>query len=88
MTEKFHNPITMSFELLERYKLLLQRNLELQGLEPDDVGEILRSIQVDRGVFFSLNRRYQVGDTSFRQFCVDRGLEPRIPDALPHFFWR
>ena len=66
MTERFLNPITMSFELLERYKVLLRRALDVQGLSPGDVGAILQSIQVDRGVFLSLNRKYRTGQTSFR----------------------
>ncbi len=83
MTERFHNPITMSFELLERYKVLLRHNLLQQGLSEADVDKILESIQVDRGVFFSLNRTYQTGATSFRQFCQDHGLASEIPDGFP-----
>ena len=83
MTGKFLNPITMSFELLERYKVLLRHTLDMQGLDPGDVDEILQSIQVDRGVFFSLNRKYCTGQTSFRQFCMDHALAAQLPDRFP-----
>jgi hypothetical protein len=83
MTDKFLNPITMSFELLERYKLLLRRTLSEQGLAPAEVDEILQSIQVDRGVYFSLNRKYLTGQTTFRQFCDDHSLAAKLPDSFP-----
>lgn len=83
MTDTFLNPITMSFELLQRYKVLLRRTLDMQGLSPGDVDEILQSIQVDRGVFLSLNRKYRTGQTSFRQFCVDHALAAQLPDRFP-----
>ncbi len=88
MTAKFLNPITMSFELLKRYKVLLRSTLAMQGLRPADVDEVLQSIEVDRGLFLSLNRRYRTGQTSFRQFCVDYGLAEKLPDRFPKLIGR
>lgn len=82
MADKFLNPITMSFELLARHKTLLRDTLDAQGLQPDDVVEILENIEVDRGLFLSINRGYAVGKVSFRQFCTDHGLAYELPDAL------
>ena len=82
MTERFLNPITLSFELLERYKAHLRESLYLNGLVPADVNTILESVEVDRGLFLSINRRYRTGATSFRRFCADHSLAPKLPDCL------
>jgi hypothetical protein len=82
MSDPFPNPITQSFQLLERYRTLLRSTLQLQGLRSEDIDEILGSIEVDRGLFFSLNRRYKTGDVSFRQFCARHGLDARLPDRF------
>jgi len=82
MADEFLDPIAMGFEILRRYKVLLQETLTQCGLRPDDIAEVLTSINVDRGLFLSLNRRYARGKASFRQFCADHGLAPELPDAL------
>lgn len=82
MTERFLNPITLSFELLERYKAHLRDSLHLEGLDPAGVDTILESVEVDRGLFLSLNRRYRTGATSFRQFCADHSLAHKLPECL------
>jgi superfamily II DNA or RNA helicase len=82
MTDKFINPITLSFELLARHKGLLRDTLSEQGLQSDDIDEILESMEVDRGLFLSINPRHAVGKASFRQFCTDHGLAYELPDAL------
>jgi ATP-dependent helicase YprA (DUF1998 family) len=85
MTKRFLNPITMSFELLERYKTHLRNSLGLEGLAPDDVDTILESVEVDRGLFLSINRRYKTGATGFREFCAAHSLAPVLPDCLGCF---
>lgn len=82
MSERFLDPITSSFELLERYKAHLRESLRLQGLTQADVDTILESAEVDRGLFLSLNRRYRTGESLFRQFCADHSLSPRLPGCL------
>ena len=82
MADKFLNPITLSFELLARHKTLLRDTLSTQGLQRKDIDEILGSIQVDRGLFLSINQRYAVGQTSFCQFCTNHGLASELPNAL------
>lgn len=72
----------MGFAVLERYKEHLRDALRLQGLSAADIEEVLESIEVDRGLFLSINPRYELGRTSFRQFCADHGLSPRLPDCL------
>lgn len=84
MTDMFYNPITMSFELLRRYRQRLEHALEQQSLTPHAIAEIMSSVEVDRSVFFSLNRRYKTGEKGFRQFCVDHRLHELLPDALPY----
>ncbi|MBN1877952.1 MAG: DEAD/DEAH box helicase, partial [Anaerolineae bacterium] len=81
---RFLNPITLSFELLERYKTLLRDNLHAQGLGPRDIEEILQSMEVDRGIYFSINRKYRTGQTGFRQFCKDHSLADKLPDLFPN----
>ncbi|MEA3338864.1 MAG: DEAD/DEAH box helicase, partial [Chloroflexota bacterium] len=83
MIDKFINPITTSFELLERYKKLLRNTLHIQGLHQGEVDEILQSIQVDQGLFLTLNRRYKTGQTPFRQFCTNQSLADSISDRFP-----
>lgn len=82
MNDRFINPITVSFELLEQYKGLVRRNLRNAGLQASDVDEIMFSLDVDQGLFLSLNRKYQTGDTSFREFCAAHALSPHLSDAL------
>lgn len=82
MNDRFINPITVSFELLEQYKGLVRRNLRNAGLQASDVDEIMFSLDVDRGLFLSLNRKYQTGDTSIREFCAAHALSPHLSDAL------
>lgn len=83
MVDRFLNPVTLSFELLGRYKALLRDNLYVQGVESHNVEEILQSIEVDRGVYFSINRKYGTGQTDFRQFCKAHSLADKLPDLFP-----
>lgn len=82
MADKFLNPITLSFELLARHRTLLRDTLSRQGLCSADINKVLESIEVDRGLFLSINRKYAVGQASFYQFCTDHGLAPELADAL------
>lgn len=83
MNERFLDPITLSFNLLERYKLLLRESLLNSGLTTNDVEEILKTIEVDKGIFFTLNRKYEYGINSFRQFCRDNSLSDGLADLIP-----
>ena len=83
MTDKFINPITMSFGLLDSYRGMLVKNLDKAGLSGHDIAKICDSIEVDRGLYFSINRPYLNAKTSFRQFCVDQGIAPQLPDMFP-----
>lgn len=82
MTENFINPITMSFGLLDSYREMLVENLDKAGLSGHDIAKICDSIEVDRGLYLSINRSYLSAKSSFRQFCVDQGLAPQIPDMF------
>jgi len=81
--DQYINPITMSLKLLEGYRELLKQTL-LHTLKPDDVEEVIRTLQVDQGLFLSLNRKYKKAPQPFRQFCRSHGLDTRIPDMLPY----
>lgn len=72
----------MSFNLLENYRSLLGETLLRSHLSQEDAEMVLSNIEVDRGVLFSLNRKYQLGVTSFRQFCYDNGVSDRLTDML------
>jgi len=84
MSNLFVNPITLSFNLLEGYRSLLQDTLAKNGLALEDIQTILDTIQVDRGLFFSLNRKYAESQVSFPQFCRDHGLRNEIPRCFPN----
>jgi len=82
MNSSFVNPIVLSFQLLESYRGLLDQTLAVDRLSADDRAVILENIEVERGLYFSLNRKYQRGATRFRQFCQEHGLAHRLPDML------
>lgn len=77
------NPISMSFNLLQSYRSLLGEVLQRSHLSQEDIAAVLAHIKVDRGVIFSLNRKYQPGRTSFRQFCLDHGILEQLADLIP-----
>lgn len=82
MPETFLNPITLSFALLEGYRELLAENLARAGLVEDEIHKVCSSLEMDQGLFLSINRPYQEGRTSFRQFCRDIGLADAIVDMF------
>jgi len=83
MSRLLVNPITAAFDLLDRYRRLVGDNLALAGLAEVDVMAVLASLQVDHGLYFTLNRAYRSGKTQFRQFCADKKLAPGLPDRFP-----
>lgn len=83
MTEQFINPITLSFRLLEGYRNLLRQTLEEHDLSDQDIQSIMATIQVDRGLFFSLNQKYKEAATSFPQFCRQLGLADSLHKSFP-----
>ena len=83
MSDIFINPITMSFGLLEGYRDLLVENLGKACLSEQDITKVCDSMEVDQGLFLSINRQYLNGKTSFRQFCTDHHLAQRVPDMFP-----
>jgi len=72
MAENFINPITMSFGLLDDYRELLVENLGKAGLSEQDIAQVCNSMEVDRGLFLSINRKYLRGKIIFPQFCTYR----------------
>lgn len=83
MNDLFINPITMSFGLLEGYRELLVDNLRKAGLTNQDIAMVCNSMEVDQGLFLSINRQYLNGKSSFRQFCLENHLAQRLPDMFP-----
>jgi len=86
MSKQFLNPITMSFNLLARYKFLLHDTLQQHGLSEADIQTILANMTVDQGLFFSLNPKFATSSKSFEQFCSDHGLSPTLPDVFPNIY--
>lgn len=82
-SDLFINPITMSFGLLEGYRELLVGNLRKAGLTDQDIAQVCDSMEVDQGLFLSINRQYLKGKSSFRQFCLENQLAQRLPDMFP-----
>lgn len=79
MGDIFLNPITFSFKLLNNYKRLLIKSLKSSDISNGDIDRILKDIEVEKGVFFSLNREYEKGQDSFYKFCQKHGLSKEIP---------
>jgi ATP-dependent helicase YprA (DUF1998 family) len=67
------NPITTSFEVLTTHRALVREMLLKHGVSADDVSAMMDGLEVDRGLFLSLDREYQKG-RNFSQFCEDHGL--------------
>lgn len=82
MTQSFINPITASFALLDDYKQLLRETLLRENLSPEDVETVLGKMEVDSGLYFSLNRKYKTGG-SFREFCTRHDLASQISKRFP-----
>ncbi|MCB0195189.1 MAG: DEAD/DEAH box helicase [Anaerolineae bacterium] len=82
MSNGLKNPISMSFNLLQNYRALLNETLQRSELSHEDIKIVLNNIEVDSGILFSLNRKYQQGATSFRQFCSNNGISDRLADML------
>jgi len=82
MSNQFIDPIALSFDLLQNYRALLEEALRSNGLSDEDLTEILRNIEVDKGLYLSINRKYREGATGFRQFCEDHSLSHRLSDML------
>ena len=68
MSDQFINPVTTTFALLEKYKGLVRHNLEKQGLSAEEVDHVVKSLALDQKLYFTINRSYQPGQQSFRQF--------------------
>ncbi len=83
MTENFINPITMSFGLLDGYREILTENLKKTGLSIQVIEQVCNSLEVDQGLFLSINRQYLNGKKSFRQFCTNHNLAKDLPDMFP-----
>lgn len=84
MKQEFINPITLSFRLLEGYCNLLRETLENQGLSQEEIVKILETVQIDRGLFFSINQKYKSTPTSFPQFCRDLRFSDALPGCFPY----
>jgi hypothetical protein len=84
MKQEFINPITLSFRLLEGYHNLLRETLESQKLSSKEIDKIIKTVQIDRGLFFSINRKYKQAPKSFPQFCQDRLLSDALPGCFPY----
>ncbi len=82
MGDQFINPITTSFALLDKYKQMLRRTLLREGLSSEDVEIVIQNMEVDSGLYFSLNRKYQTGERSFRAFCRDHNLASQLPECF------
>jgi len=83
MSEEFVNPITLSFKLLGSYRSLLKDALAKNNIPLEDIQIILDTIEIDRGLYFSLNRKYQTSEFSFGQSCKNFGMNEQI---LPRCF--
>lgn len=84
MSSPFVNPISMSFALLEQYREFLQEALRQEEVTEEEICYILERIEVDRGVFLSMNRQYRSGSTSFLQFCWDQRLAEGLAERFPY----
>ena len=82
MSNQFINPVTTTFALLEKYKGLVRHNLEKQGLSAEEVDHVVKSLALDQKLYFTINRSYQPGQQSFRQFCDSNGLSMELADVF------
>jgi len=53
------NPLSVGKNLLERYRDQLAFILESNELSPDAIRQILARMQIDNGIYLSLNPQYE-----------------------------
>jgi len=77
------NPLSVGKNLLERYRDQLAFILESNELSPDAIRQILARMQIDNGIYLSLNPQYEQTNQPFVNFVRQHGLHDDLVLCLP-----
>lgn len=77
------NPLVAGESLLKKYKAKLQFTLEDNELDTQSIHEILETIQIDSGLYLSLNPTYEKSGESFANFVNTHQLSEKLISLLP-----
>ncbi len=81
--ELFKNPITMAFNILDSYRNIVDQNLIHYIPDAKLRNQILDSLEIDRGVYFSLNRAYKQSSEYTIDFLKKMGISPELGRKMP-----
>lgn len=82
--QPFTNPISRGLHILEQYRAEVRQQLLAADLNDAEADHILASLEVDRGLYISLNRAYQTG-ASFEQFVDNHDLHHDLPKNIANY---
>ena len=85
MQDLINNPLFAATELIDdRYNQLVRDTLAASELSDDTIGEIAKSLQVDKRLFLTLNRKYEKG-TSFREFWRRCNISTEVQNKFSEY---
>ena len=73
-----HNPIAAGEHLLTQYRAKCRFALERNGLSSESIEHILTSMQIDSGIYLSLNPAYEQSDEPFANFAREHHLPEKL----------
>lgn len=80
----FENPITMTFNILDSYRNIVDLNLANYISDKNQRKQILDSLEIDRGAYFSLNRPYKKSSEFTTNFFNNVGISPELGKKMPN----
>lgn len=78
-----NSPLDAGQKLISQYQEKLQFFLENRNLPDKDINHILGKIQINSGIYLSLNPRYAQTDQAFANFIQDKNLSDKLVTTMP-----
>lgn len=78
-----HNPLEAGQHLLKEYRSKLRFALEGNELTTESIEQILNAMQIDSGIYLSLNPVYERSDESFANFVLAHELPEKLATSFP-----
>jgi len=77
------NPLEAGQHLLKQYRAKLRFALETNELTTEEIEQILDSMQIDSGIYLSLNPLYEQSEEPFANFAQQHQLPEKLVALLP-----
>jgi len=77
------NPLEAGQHLLKQYQAKLRFTLENNELAAEAIEQILASMQIDSGIYLSLNPLYEQSEEPFANFAQQHHLPEKLVALLP-----